>query len=129
MFYGPVWFIIFLTFFIYARVGIFIFQQRRRLNKYIVSDSTLEIQPYRSRETGTHDFEPPEYSPREHEHHDSTGEQASPSSHERWADDGNQFDMSTASPEAVAAWAYSKYAMLFFVALLITWVSHIHITH
>lgn len=127
MFYGPVWLIISLTFFIYARVGIFILQQRRRLNKYIVSDSTLEIQPYRSRETGTHDFEPPEYSPREQ--HDSTGEQASPSSHELWDGNGNQFDMSTASPEAVAAWAYSKYAMLFFIALLITWVSQAHIKY
>ena len=127
MFYGPVWFVIFLTFFIYARVGIFIFQQRRRLNKYIVSDSTLEIQPYRSRETGTQDSEPPGYSRREH--HDSTGEQASPSSHGLWDGGGDQFDMSTASPEAVAAWAYSKYAALLFVALLITWVSQVQITH
>lgn len=93
----------------------------------MVSDSTLEIQPYRSRETGTHDFEPPEYSPREH--HDATCEQATPSSRGLWAGDGDQFDMSTASPEAVAAWAYSKYALLFFIALLITWVSQAHIKH
>lgn len=30
----------------------------------------------------------------------------------------------TASEVNVAAWAYTKYAMLFFVALLVTWVSH-----
>ncbi|KAJ6168062.1 hypothetical protein N7497_000905 [Penicillium chrysogenum] len=118
VFYAPVWFIILFTFVIYARIGLYIFQQRRRLNKYTVSDSTLEIQPYRPRGAYTNVTEQPECTTRD----EQTGERACESSHGLWNNGNAQLDMSAATPEVVVAWAYSKYAMLFFTALLITWV-------
>lgn len=39
--------------------------------------------------------------------------------------DAQGLGISGSSPEAVAVQAYCKYAVLFFLALLITWVSHL----
>lgn len=127
LFYGPVWFVIFLTFSIYARVGVFIFQQRRRLQKYVHTDSTLEAPLPTPGSTNTSNTEATE--PQAHrypmlEYPETTAAEANYSSHELWNTlSRQQPNMSEMSPEAVAVWAYSKYALLFFIALLITWVS------
>lgn len=159
MFYGPVWFVIFLTMAIYTCAGTVIYQRRRQLREVDGPvDSTLGIgNPFDpasfSKVTEvqvTHEISTPE----ERVHnlaHDSTSVKFQPQSKPPYSpyfvtiEAGGGFEkLSGKAPKPAkvdqldlspqrramfseansAAWTYTKYALLFFVALLVTWVSY-----
>ncbi|PLB43124.1 hypothetical protein P170DRAFT_72529 [Aspergillus steynii IBT 23096] len=150
VFYGPVWFVIFLTFAIYARTGSVIYKRRRQLRHIGMLDSnadcentskpafskTTEIRITREATTPNKIFQsvaessnpisshlPPSY--------------CSPYSVTIEGGHGSGIPLKLLGPEQSdshlhrrammaeansAAWAYTKYAMLFFIALIFTWV-------
>ncbi|CBF74235.1 hypothetical protein AN8262.2 [Aspergillus nidulans FGSC A4] len=153
VFYGPVWFVIFVTLAIYARIGELVWRRRRQLKEVGGLDTTLDVSipddppfskvteirieredaaSYRP-EAGPSTEQDPPFScaqsiPRPY----SVNVQAGSSQLELGAIRSEEpFDgpptreyrsSSTALEVNTAAWAYTKYAMLFFVALLVTWV-------
>lgn len=128
-------------------MGLYIIQQQRRLNKYVNTDSTIENQLPSFEETETYsqgqqephqrkseDQEPQQQQQEEAEYQESQQEQPQQQLSTLQTHRSLSFSNQTPPPpsitgpsnlsaEAAAAWAYSKYALLFFVALLITWVS------
>ncbi|KAJ5482520.1 hypothetical protein N7475_001332 [Penicillium sp. IBT 31633x] len=158
VFYGPVWFVISLTFAIYLRAGTVIYQKRRQLRE--VGDIDPDIAPEspfamltgiqvtreiacstperRSLSENTARGMPSAafraysvtieggstastlqetnsrigLSPLQREHSNKTGRSDMPDSQRR----------SISTEASSATWAYTKYAMLFFIALLVTWV-------
>lgn len=120
LFYGPVWLIIGLTFCIYARVGIYIFKQHRRLHKYTDTDTTIdsEMPVFVEADANVSDGGHPSI-----QHQDPNSDQVHPSLDlPNMPGDAQGLGISGSSPEAAAVRAYCKYAVLFFLALLITWV-------
>ncbi|KAJ9207912.1 hypothetical protein DTO164E3_198 [Paecilomyces variotii] len=156
-FYGPVWFILVLTFAIYIRAGKVIFEKRRQLqsantntigSSYFIDDpfqegaklteirvtteqvvtssvgstQPMEISADRGRVPGTSDYSP--YSIKietgPHMEKEEIPMQPLPPVPQT----GNvNFRRQVAAVESnKAAWAYTKCAMLFFIALVITWV-------
>lgn len=105
------------------------FLQQRQLGKYVHTDSAIEsqlpssqdtedfVQRQRQQPQGEQEPQSEEVSdiPRLYRNRFTPGGDASLSS--------PAASRATTTPEARAAWAYSKYALLFFVAVLITWVS------
>lgn len=163
LFYGPVWFVISLTFAIYLRAGSVIYEKRRQLRNIGGTDSldadlvpplspfatlagiqvTREIACYTPEQRslssdssfGLTSFKP--YSvtiqggtsgdiPLSLEHSSRPARcQLQRYGHPRAgrADvDSVSQRRSIATEASSAAWAYTKYAMLFFIALLVTWV-------
>jgi hypothetical protein len=155
VFYGPVWFVIFLTFAIYLRAGKVIFEKRRQLEKAECPDSCGEIdspmEPAFSKKTEIHVTSEITHSGSEsnrltitsashiphrylspYSPYSVTIEGGSASAHDEHVPmrtlRSSQHDpyaqrRATARDVNSAAWAYTKYAMLFFIALLVTWVS------
>lgn len=127
LFYGPVWFIIVLTLIIYVRVGLYMFLQQRQLGKFVHTDSAIEHQLPSSEDTEDFVQQRQQQEQEEEDQEPQLQEESgiprlyrnrfSPSGN---ASLGSPAIPTTTSPEARAAWAYSKYAVLFFVALLIT---------
>ncbi|KAL4894616.1 hypothetical protein BDV59DRAFT_13695 [Aspergillus ambiguus] len=160
LFYGPVWFVIFLTLGIYARAGRVIYRKRRELEQLGTCDTNIDID--------TIDFDrPPEHRVSKVTHiqiasersnascdasrsaHDisfpttptevrcpydpyfitieggagmsrnnSAGTERARLEHQEWLSQRR-----SSGPDVNrAAWIYTKYAMLFFIALIITWV-------
>lgn len=100
----------------------FIFKQRRRLHKYVDTDTTIQSEFPVSVEAETNISD---------EGHPSVQQQVQNSEQTRHVPGApnrpsDTPDVATTSPEALAVRAYCKYAVLFFLALLITWVSHSH---
>ena len=114
-----------MTSIIYLRVGIYMFMQQRQLEKYIHTNSAIESQLPSSQDT--EDFVQQQL--REEQEPQSQEESDIPRLYRnRFSPGGNTRLNSpatsrTPTPEARAAWAYSKYASLFFISVLITWVS------
>jgi hypothetical protein len=118
--YGPVWLIILVTFGIYARAGRQIYLQLKQLRELGMIGDWTENETHNSAsgDTETHWISSP------HSQADESGtlrlqtsmHSTSGQSHRR-----NQRERAGSDP-AIAAWAYSKYALLFFIALLVTWV-------
>lgn len=155
VFYGPVWFVILVTFSIYIRAGRDIFKKRRQLQNISSADpgttfdNPFETQASKiteiritSETAATSPIDPDKISS-----DDKGGQRGSASniytSYSVTVESGDGYDgnnipmkkmeRSTAAgatharrpakTEAnAAAWAYCKYAMLYFVALLVTWV-------
>ncbi|KAJ5775912.1 uncharacterized protein N7511_000923 [Penicillium nucicola] len=165
IFYGPVWFVISLTFAIYLRAGSVIYQKRRQLRNLGGIDSldpyfvpsvspfatlagiqvTREIACYSPEQrypstSGPHGLPSPSFKPYSVTiQGGSSGDVPLSSEHNSRLTsfppqkDGQfkagRVDMDSASQRRSlateansAAWAYTKYAMLFFIALLVTWV-------
>lgn len=96
----------------------FIFKQRRRLHKYVDTDTTIQSEFPVSVEAETNISD---------EGHPSVQQQVQNSEQTRHVPGApnrpsDTPDVATTSPEALAVRAYCKYAVLFFLALLITWV-------
>ncbi|OJJ33072.1 hypothetical protein ASPWEDRAFT_43129 [Aspergillus wentii DTO 134E9] len=151
LFYGPVWFIIFLTFAIYVRAGRVIYQKRRQLRDIGGLDSSfdaetaLEMSFFKTTEIQV-TSEAAVCSARQGESAYRASPTSSKSPYDPYSitieaggsyekNDGvsngptkkEQPDLPSqrrirASEANSAAWAYTKYAMLFFIALLVTWV-------
>ncbi|KAL1984003.1 hypothetical protein VTN96DRAFT_9688 [Rasamsonia emersonii] len=155
VFYGPVWFVILVTFSIYIRAGKEIFKKRRQLqNISSVDPGTAIDNPFEaqgskiteihitSEAAQTAPIDPDKISS-----DDKGGQRGSAThlyaSYSVTVESGDGYDGNTipmkkverspgagathprrpAKAEAnAAAWAYCKYAMLYFVALLVTWV-------
>ena len=120
-------------------MGLYILLQRRRLNKYINTDSTIEnplsnfeesginlqgLQEAHQQKEEDQEQQEEEYQqPQQHSQQELSTFQA----HESFSSNEPPADVigapNLSAPEAVAARAYCKYALLFFIALLITWVS------
>ncbi|KAF7182445.1 hypothetical protein CNMCM7691_002015 [Aspergillus felis] len=154
VFYGPVWFVIFLTFAIYLRAGRVIFEKRRQLEEAGCSDSCGEIdspmEPAFSKKTEIHVTSEITHSGSESNRLTITSASHIPHRYlnpyspysvtiEGGSASGNDENVpmrtlrsshhdpyaqrrATARDVNSAAWAYTKYAMLFFIALLVTWV-------
>ncbi|RLL99076.1 hypothetical protein CFD26_107167 [Aspergillus turcosus] len=157
VFYGPVWFVISLTFAIYLRAGRVIFQKRRQLAEAGCSDSSGDIDspmdPAFPKKTEIHvtseithtgsefdrlnrliiasaSYIPHRYlSP--YSPYTVTIEGGSASGNNdnvpmqtlrRSQHDPYAQRRAAAKDVNSAAWAYTKYAILFFIALLVTWV-------
>ncbi|KAL3459849.1 Nnf1-domain-containing protein [Aspergillus heterothallicus] len=161
VFYGPVWFVIFMTLAIYTRIGNLIWRRRRQLKEAGALDATIDVSiphdppfskvteiritredaaPYQldnpgpSVEQSSNLFyassshrpysvnvqagiTPPSQVQLEPMRRDDIPEEiAEQDSDQYWS------NSRTASEVNAATWAYTKYAMLFFVALLVTWV-------
>ncbi|KAL4747586.1 hypothetical protein BDW72DRAFT_182409 [Aspergillus terricola var. indicus] len=153
VFYGPVWFVIFVTLAIYARIGELVWRRRRQLKEAGGLDTTIDVSipddppfskvteiritredvaPFRS-EAGPSSEQDSTFSCVQSFHRPySVNVQAGSSQLELDAIRSEEpFDgpsnreyrnSRTVSEVNTAAWAYTKYAMLFFVALLVTWV-------
>ncbi|KAL4870193.1 hypothetical protein BDV12DRAFT_166364 [Aspergillus spectabilis] len=155
IFYGPVWFVIFVTLAIYARIGNLVWRRRRQLKEAGGLDTTIDVSipiepPFSkvteiriTREAATpiplevagpsiEQFACTQSSHRPYSVNVQTGI-APPSqvelepigSDDRPADASDYTpycNSTTVSEVNTAAWVYTKYAMLFFVALLVTWV-------
>ncbi|KAL1884790.1 hypothetical protein Plec18167_002382 [Paecilomyces lecythidis] len=156
-FYGPVWFILILTFAIYIRAGKVIFEKRRQLqsantntigSSYFIDDpfqegaktteirvtteqvvttseesaQAMKIPADRGRAPGTSDYSP--YSIKIETGPNMEKEDIPMQPLPPVPNTGNtNFKRQVATVEAnKAAWAYTKCAMLFFIALVITWV-------
>lgn len=161
LFYGPVWFVIFVTLAIYARIGKLVWRRRRQLKEVGGLDTTIDVSipddppfskiteiritredaaPFHLEEAGPSIGHNSSFAYIQSSHRPySVNVQAgialpaefqletirsdiSPDS--RPPDDEPYHHSRTASEVNAATWAYTKYAMLFFVALLVTWVSH-----
>ncbi|GFF43228.1 G-protein coupled receptor 1 [Aspergillus udagawae] len=154
VFYGPVWFVISLTFAIYLRAGKVIFEKRRQLEEAGCSDSCGEIdspmEPAFSKKTEIHVTSEITHSGSESNRLTITSASHIPHRYlnpyspysvtiEGGSASGNDENVpmrtlrssqhdpyaqrrATARDVNSAAWAYTKYAMLFFIALLVTWV-------
>ncbi|KAJ5265459.1 hypothetical protein N7524_006477 [Penicillium chrysogenum] len=151
VFYGPVWFVIFLTFTIYLRAGSVIYQRHRELHNlsgieslgsdtqpdapprhtlrftvsssspYSVSTEGGPIDPFsiqhdpEESSAPTQGLSRPQSDPitlRTEGSLKSARHEGGDSHTRRWK----------ATEASSAAWAYAKYAILFFIALLVTWV-------
>lgn len=160
VFYGPVWFVIFTTFAIYARCGKLIYRKRKQLRAAASGiDSVIEMEnppvPSGSKvtetsvtsEIATRNVNEEPSSPGKHasivlpKSIDSTYdpysvsvEAGGPESPSVGVHD-NPLELTrsgrqpsylqchmTATERNTAAYAYTKYAMLYFIALLVTWV-------
>ncbi|KAL4991606.1 hypothetical protein BDW68DRAFT_151603, partial [Aspergillus falconensis] len=153
VFYGPVWFVIFVTLAIYARIGELVWRRRRQLKEVGGLDTTIDVSipddppfskvteiritrenaaPFRS-EAGPSVEQDSTFSCAQSSHRPySVNVQAGsnqleldPISNAEPSDgppDREYHNSRTVSEVNTAAWAYTKYAMLFFVALLVTWV-------
>ncbi|KAL4996295.1 Nnf1-domain-containing protein [Aspergillus recurvatus] len=153
VFYGPVWFVIFVTLSIYARIGELVWRRRRQLKEVGGLDTTIDVSipddppfskvteiritredaaPFRS-EAGPSVEQDSTFSCAQSSHRPySVNVQAGfnqleldPISSAEPSDgppDREYRNSRTVSEVNTAAWAYTKYAMLFFVALLVTWV-------
>ena len=166
VFYGPVWFVIFLTLGIYARTGRVIYRKRRELEQLGTIESNIDIENISienvdletplaqtvSKVTRVHitselsndceasgsnrdsslptttptNIRPP-YDPysitieggARIERNGSVGYETARYDEQQWLAQRRAL-----GPDASqAAWVYTKYAMLFFIALIITWVS------
>ncbi|RAL07298.1 Nnf1-domain-containing protein [Aspergillus homomorphus CBS 101889] len=152
LFYGPVWLIMCLTIFIYVRTGSVIYKKRQQLNQAGNSDSTSttenmqniqfsKVTEFSITREVVHALQVPFgedsgpistkslhtfYCP-----YSVTIQGGSePKSSEGTAEQSSRNDQFSTSIQRratmietnSAAWAYSKYAILFFIALLITWV-------
>ncbi|KAH1270026.1 hypothetical protein KXX33_008997 [Aspergillus fumigatus] len=154
VFYGPVWFVIFLTFAIYLRAGKVIFEKRRQLEEAECPESSGEIdspmEPAVSKKTEIHVTSEITHSGSESNRLSIMSASLIPHRYlspyspysvtiEGGSAAGNDEHVpmrmlrsSQHDPYAQhhamardvnsAAWAYTKYAMLFFIALLVTWV-------
>ncbi|EAW14693.1 putative cAMP receptor-like protein [Aspergillus clavatus NRRL 1] len=152
IFYGPVWFVIFLTFAIYLRAGKLIFKKRQQLKEARYSDIFAEantpVSPAFIRTTEIHITSEIAYSGGESSRLAAVTASLIPHQYlspytpysvtiEAGGVSGQLNDVpmqglqkgqqdSYAQRHAMdvnlAAWAYTKYAMFFFIALLITWV-------
>ncbi|EAW24224.1 putative cAMP receptor-like protein [Aspergillus fischeri NRRL 181] len=154
VFYGPVWFVIFLTFAIYLRAGKVIFEKRRQLEEAECPESCGEIdspmEPAFSKKTEIHVTSEITHSGSESNRLTITSASHIPHRYlspyspysvtiEGGSASGNDEHVpmrtlrssqqdpyaqrrATARDVNSAAWAYTKYAMLFFIALLVTWV-------
>ncbi|KAJ5918149.1 hypothetical protein N7454_010524 [Penicillium verhagenii] len=133
-FYAPVWMLFLVTSFIYLSVGTEIYQKRRQLRS-MASRSLDTVQSMKRVEVQvTTEIARENY---------DIGDTSSPATHENFPRDGkfsqyaafvssaDHTAMKTSdalksgpkmSSSDAAAWAYTKCAMLFFAALLITWV-------
>ncbi|BCS27532.1 putative cAMP receptor-like protein [Aspergillus puulaauensis] len=159
LFYGPVWFVIFVTLAIYARIGKLVWRRRRQLKEAGGLDTTIDVSipddppfskiteiritredaaPFHLEEAGPSIGHNSSFAYIQSSHRPySVNVQAgialpaevqletirsdiSPDS--RPPDDEPYHHSRTASEVNAATWAYTKYAMLFFVALLVTWV-------
>lgn len=163
VFYGPVWFVISLTFAIYLRAGTVIYQKRRQLRDIGGVDSDLApespfamltgIQVTREIACSTPERRSlsentarglPSSAFREYSvtieggsaastiHGPSPRVGPSPLRQEQTIKAGRSdipdSQRRSASTDATSAtWAYTKYAMLFFIALLVTWVRMVSI--
>ncbi|KAL2817245.1 hypothetical protein BDW59DRAFT_152856 [Aspergillus cavernicola] len=153
VFYGPVWFAIFMTLAIYTRIGNLIWRRRRKLKEAGGLDTTIDVSlpdeppfskiteiritredatPFQLEDIGpSSSFACPQSSMRPYSVN-IQADIAPPSQVElepirsdspEYAPDLDQYyNTRTASDVNAATWAYTKYAMLFFVALLATWV-------
>ncbi|KAL4801567.1 Nnf1-domain-containing protein [Aspergillus unguis] len=150
VFYGPVWFVISVTLAIYTRIGILVWRRRRQLKEAGGLDTTIDVSipddppfskvteiritredaaPYGS-EAGpsvedNHSFSCHQSSHRPY----SVSVQAGTGSVELESMPSNETPQPQHYPRSrttaevnTAAWAYTKYAMLFFIALIVTWV-------
>ncbi|KAL4788439.1 Nnf1-domain-containing protein [Aspergillus varians] len=170
VFYGPVWFVIFVTLAIYARIGNLVWRRRRQLKEAGGLDTTLDAsspdnQPF-SKVTEIHitredavsfhleragpsteqnlsfaciqsshrpysvnvqtGITPPsevQLKPMRSDNPTSNPPDNHPENHPDGPPEDDQcYNSRTASDVNAATWAYTKYAMLFFVALIVTWV-------
>ncbi|RDW93180.1 putative cAMP receptor-like protein [Aspergillus mulundensis] len=151
VFYGPVWFVIFLTLSIYARIGKLVWRRRRQLREAGGLDTTIDLSipddpPFSkiteiriAREDATAAEAGPSVEPdssfsciQSHRpysvnvqagsHHLELEPIRSPEPPTDQPPNREYRNSRTVSGVNSAAWAYTKYAMLFFVALLVTWV-------
>ncbi|KAL4903509.1 hypothetical protein BDW74DRAFT_169008 [Aspergillus multicolor] len=151
VFYGPVWFVIFLTLSIYARIGNLVWRRRRQLKEAGVLDTTIDLSipddpPFSkiteiriTREDATTVEAGPSVMPdasfsciqshRPYSVNVQAGSQhlelepiRNPEPQAEQPPDREYGNSRTVSGVNTATWAYTKYAMLFFVALLVTWV-------
>ncbi|THC93519.1 hypothetical protein EYZ11_007010 [Aspergillus tanneri] len=125
VFYGPVWFVIFLTFAIYARTGGVIYQKRRQLRR-AGSLGSENLKPSFSKTTEvsiTSEVSSPNecYRPTVTIEGGPSGAIALKTVKNDPPNPHLQRRIMAAEANS-AAWAYTKYAMLFFVALIITWM-------
>lgn len=100
------------------------FLQQRRLGKYVHTDSAIESQFPSSEDTENSRQQPSQHEQEPQLQEDSDIPQLY---RNRFSPEGDTSlrlpaTSRTTTPEARAAWAYSKYALLFFIAVLITWV-------
>ncbi|KAL3445488.1 hypothetical protein BJX65DRAFT_281288 [Aspergillus insuetus] len=158
VFYGPVWFVIFMTLAIYTRIGNLVWRRRRQLKEVGALDTTIDVSiphdPPSSKVTeiritredaAPYQLDSPSLSIEEsptfvsaHRPY-SVNVQAGitpptqvqlepmrcddiPEEYTEQESDQYWSNSRTASEVNAATWAYTKYAMLFFVALLVTWV-------
>ncbi|KAI9041694.1 uncharacterized protein KD926_006592 [Aspergillus affinis] len=149
LFYGPVWFVIFLTLGIYARIGKLIYQRGRQLRKinklYAKADCETPNEPVCLKTTEIHITSeaaaPNEISRSVTESLSPISPHHPPSIYGSYSvtiEGGQGSGLPLKPPRPLrpetlkrramvgeinsAAWAYTKYAMLFFIALIITWV-------
>ncbi|KAL1962929.1 hypothetical protein VTN77DRAFT_9025 [Rasamsonia byssochlamydoides] len=155
VFYGPVWFVIIVTFTIYIRAGKDIFKKRRQLQNISSADpSTVVDNPFEnqgSKVTEIHiTTEAADSVPKDSVQisSDAKGGQRGSganvyNAYSVTVESGDGYDRNaipmqkierltgagatqprrpTKADANAAAWAYCKYAMLYFVALLVTWV-------
>lgn len=158
VFYGPVWFVIFLTFAIYLRAGRVIFQKRQELAEAGCTDSSVDVdstmEPAFHKKTEIHVTSEITHTGRESDRLDRLIIASASYIPHRYlspyspytvtieggaaSDNNDDVPMQTlrssqhdpyakrraaATDVNLAAWAYTKYAILFFIALLVTWVS------
>lgn len=117
--YGPVWLIIIVTFVIYARIGLYIYYHLKQLRGLGMTTDWSEDINRIAETSATEGYEMRCAPSSQHQGH--ALRQQIPSEHpvnmrarplHRVGSDSN-----------VAAWAYARYSFLFFIALLVTWVS------
>ncbi|KAL2845777.1 hypothetical protein BJX68DRAFT_241554 [Aspergillus pseudodeflectus] len=158
VFYGPVWFVIFMTLAIYTRIGNLVWRRRRQLKEVGALDATIDVSiphdppfskvteiritreeavPYQLDSPGLSIEESPNFISAHRPYSVNVQAGITPPSQvqlepmrcddipEEYAEqESDQYwsNSRTASEVNAATWAYTKYAMLFFVALLVTWV-------
>lgn len=147
MFYGPVWFVIFLTLGIYVRTGRVIYQRERQLREIDKLDSKADCEnPDEPVSLKTIEIRVTSEAAVPNGISRTVAESSSPISSRHPPSlygsysvtiEGGQssgLPLKPLRPEKTrrramvgeansASWAYTKYAMLFFIALIITWVS------
>ena len=127
MLYGPVWLTIIVTFAIYLRLGLYIHFQLKQLRAVEMSGDWVE-HVNRIADTSVTEIHRMELTPphpyQQHSHADQSGtlRQHTVSVRSNNRDSGASGLVRARSHSTMAAWAYTRYAFLFFIALLVTWV-------
>lgn len=124
--YGPVWLTIIVTFTIYLRLGLYIYFQLKQLRAVEMSGDWAE-HVNRIADPSVTELQAMEPTvSQQHSQADQSGTltQQAASAHSINSHSGASGSARASSHSTMAAWAYTRYAFLFFLALLVTWVCY-----